>query len=411
MAEIKAFRAVRPRRDLAHLVASRPVATYTKDVLEAKLSENPYTFIRIIHPEFSENKSNKTEPNTIERFNKVKEAYRNFLKQGVFVEDQEETIYIYRQTSSKNCFTGVITGSAVEDYKNDVIKKHEATLTERELMFTNYLDVVGINAEPVLLTHKHDNSIEKLLNKHTTARPEYEFTTTDQIRHELWLVVGQEKDDFIKAYKNLDATYIADGHHRSASSARLADRINEKIKKPGAHNHFLTYLISEKDLEILPFDRVCRNLNGLNTEDFILKLKERFEIKNLDSRKTPNKNYQFSCYLDGKWYSLNLKEEYHPKSGVVSKIDAAVLTENILEPILGISDLKTDKNISFVGGENTLKKIEQKVDSGVFKIGFSLKPVTFNEIKSVADNNEIMPPKSTWVLPKLRSGLTIYNIK
>lgn len=411
MAEIKAFRAVRPRRDLAHLVASRPVATYTKDVLKAKLSENPYTFIRIIHPEFSENKSNKTEPNTLERFNKVKEAYRNFLKQGLFVEDQEETIYIYRQTSAKNCFTGVITGSAVEDYKNDVIKKHEATLTERELMFTNYLDVVGINAEPVLLTHKHNGTVEKLLNKHTATRPEYEFTTTDQVRHELWLVVGAEKDKFIDAYRNLDATYIADGHHRSASSARLADRINEKGKKPGAHNYFLTYLISEKDLEILPFDRVCKSLNGLTKESFFEKLSEKFTISELKSGTAPRSKYHFSCYLEGKWYSLELKKEFHPIDGIVEKIDASLLTKFILEPILNILDLKTDKNISFIGGDQTIKKIEQAVDSDVYKVGFSLKPVSFEEIKAVADNHEIMPPKSTWVLPKLRSGLTIYNIK
>jgi uncharacterized protein (DUF1015 family) len=413
MAEIKPFRAVRPRRDLAHLVASRPVATYQSSILEAKLIENPYTFIHIIHPEFFEGEQDKTEPNTPERFNKVRKAYEEFTEKGIFVEEDEEALYLYRQTTTKHCFTGIIGGSNIEEYKTDIIKKHEATLTKREEMFTNYLDIVGINAEPVLLSHEFDSNIDSLYKIVAQDRAEYEFTTTDQVKHELWVVKGELKEKLIAAFKNVKATYIADGHHRSASSARLADRINERNGgfKDGAHNHFLTYLISNKDLEILPFDRVCKSLNGLSEEAFMTKLSEKFEIKKLERTATPKKLHTLHCYLNNQWYDLHLKQEFIPTTGAVERIDAHLLTENILHPILNITDLKTDKNITFIGGENTAKKIEQAVDSGVYKIGFALHPVTFEQLKGVADNNEIMPPKSTWIIPKLRSGLTIYKIK
>ena len=413
MAEIIPFRAVRPRRDLVHLVASRPVATYKKAILEAKLQENPYTFIQIIHPEFFESETDKTEPNTTERFTKVRDAYDRFCANDIFIEEEEEALYIYRQSSAKYSFTGVIAGSSIAEYNNDLIKKHEATLTAREEMFTNYLDVVGINAEPVLLSHKHDERIAEIYANIMQDRPEYEFSTTDQLKHELWVVTGTQKNELMEAFKAVPSTYIADGHHRSASSARLADRINERNGGhcEGPHNHFLTYLISNKDLEIQPFDRICKSLNGHTPESFLAKVGEKFTIKPLERTATPKKLHTFHCYLEGKWYDLHLKEAFIPSTGAVERIDAYLLTEHILEPILGIQDLKTDENIAFVGGENTAKKIEQSVNKGVFKVGFALHPVTFEQLKAVADNNQIMPPKSTFILPKLRSGLTIYKIK
>jgi uncharacterized protein (DUF1015 family) len=413
MAEIKPFKAVRPRRDLAHLVASRPVSTYQSSILEAKLIENPFTFIHIIHPEFFEGEQDKTEPNTPERFQKVRSAYEDFLEKDLFIEEKEEALYLYRQTTPKHCFTGIIGGSSIEEYNNDLIKKHEATLTNREEMFTNYLDIVGINAEPVLLSHEFDSNIDALYQKTTEKRPEYEFTTTDCIKHELWVVIGQQKEELIESFKSVSATYIADGHHRSASSARLAERINLRNGgyKEGMHNHFLTYLISNKDLEILPFDRISKTLNGLTKDEFLSKIKEKFEIKELDRTATPKKLHTFHCYIDGQWFDLHLKEAFIPKTGAVERIDAHLLTQHVLDPILNIKDLKTDKNISFLGGENTAAKIEQAVDSGVYQVGFALHPVTFDQLKGVADNNEIMPPKSTWIIPKLRSGLIIYNIK
>jgi uncharacterized protein (DUF1015 family) len=413
MAKIKPFRAIRPRRDLAHLVASRPVATYQSSILEAKLIENPYTFIHIIHPEFFEGEQDKTEANTPERFNKVREAYDSFVHKNIFIEDKEDTLYLYRQTTKKHSFTGIICGSSIKDYKADLIKKHEATLTMREEMFTNYLDIVGINAEPVLLSHEYDKNIDEMYSNITKSRPEYEFTTTDEIRHEMWLVTGEMQEKLIQSFSNIKATYIADGHHRSASSVRLADRINEKNGgfKEGMHNYFLTYLISNKDLEILPFDRLCKSLNNLSKEEFLEKVSEKFEIRPLNRSVSPSKLHTFHCYLAGDWYDLHLKKEYIPSNGAVEKIDAHLLTEHILQPILNILDLKTDNNIQFIGGENTAKKIEQAVNSGVYQIGFALHPVTFDQLKNVADNNEIMPPKSTWIIPKLRSGLTIYKIK
>ncbi|MFN6013902.1 MAG: DUF1015 family protein, partial [Flavobacteriales bacterium] len=219
MSKIAPFKALRPVRDKVHLVATRPYYSYKKNVLKAKLEDNPYTFLRIINPEFGS--TVKTKPNSRERFGLVSEKYNEFIKEGILIRDKDAHLYIYRQTKDGHEFTGIIGGASVQEYENDLIKKHEATLTSREAMFTNYLDIVGYNAEPVLLSYPHNEGIDYLLNKYTKVRPEYEFTTTDRIKHELWVLPGDETVNMIKAFEKLHATYIADGHHRSASSAGL----------------------------------------------------------------------------------------------------------------------------------------------------------------------------------------------
>lgn len=412
MAKLKPFKAIRPRRDLAHLIASRPVATYTPEILAAKLEENPFTFIHIIHPEYFENKENKTKPNTPERFKKVTEKFNTFYKKGYFIQEKEPALYVYRQTNGKQIFKGVICGASAEEYKSNKIKKHEATLTSREQMFTNYLDIVGLNAEPVLLCHEHTDEVASLLQDIMIERPEYEFTTADTIKHELWVVLGDTMKKLEEGYAKISQVYIADGHHRSASSVRLSDRINDRgASKDDAHNYFLSYFISERDLQILPFNRICKHLNGLTPEAFLEQLKVNFEVSILKIAEAPNKLHQINCYLDGKWYSLTSKQNILQGLSPVGEIDAEILTKHILSPILGIHDLKTDKNIKFVSGEKGIKPIEQEIDKGVYKVGFALYPVTVEQLKNVADADSTMPPKSTWIAPKLRSGLTIYKIK
>ena len=412
MATLKPFKAIRPRRDLAHLIASRPVATYTPEILAAKLEDNPFTFIHIIHPEYFEKKGNKTEPNTPERFAKVKNKFNEFYDNGFFVEETEPALYVYRQTKGDRVFSGVICGASVEEYKSNKIKKHEATLTSREEMFTNYLDIVGLNAEPVLLCHEHSIDVEDLLKKIMNDRPEYEFTTADAIKHELWVVQGETMTELQSGYATIPHSYIADGHHRSASSLRLADRINERGNTENdVHNYFLSYFISEKELQILPFNRICKDLNGLSSAAFLYQLKNDFEVTSLSKAQAPDQLHQINCYLDGKWYALTSKDKILQGLSPVGEIDAEILTKHILSPILGIHDLKTDKNIKFVSGEKGISPIEQEVDRGVYKVGFALYPVTVEQLKNVANADSIMPPKSTWIAPKMRSGLTIYKIK
>lgn len=409
MAKIAPFKAIRPVRDKVHLVATRPYYSYKKSVLKAKLEDNPFTFLRIINPEF--NSEVKTKPNSDERFQLVKEKFDEFISNGILIKESSPKLYIYRQTKKNQSYTGIIGGASIEEYHNNLIKKHEATLTAREAMFTRYLDIVGFNAEPVLLSYKGNEYIEELIANYTTARPEYEFSTTDCIKHELWVLSENDSLVLKNAFEVIEASYIADGHHRSASSARL---LQEKInsKQPISENaeYFLAFFVEEKQLNILEFNRLVKTLNGYSPDSFLFALKALGKLTEISHSEKPQYTHQIHIYINKKWYEFifdsYLIDEDHP----VKSLDCDLLTELILKPLLGIDDLKTSDQIEFVPGNESIESIENKIDSGKFEIGFVLFPVTIEQIKRVADNQLNMPPKSTWVEPKLRSGLTIYNI-
>jgi uncharacterized protein (DUF1015 family) len=409
MARISPFKAIRPVRDKVHLVATRPYYSYKQNVLKAKLEDNPFTLLRIINPEFESEKH--TAPNSPERFELVKEKYAEFIEEGILFQDIEAHLYIYRQSKGDHVFTGVIAGASVEEYENDLIRKHEATLTSREEMFTNYLDIVGYNAEPVLLAHPHHEGVQQLLNECTSVRSEYEFTTTDRIKHELWVVNQELTPKLRDAFLEIPVTYIADGHHRSASSAGLKKQrtLNGKSAFPN-EDYFLAFFIDEEVLQILEFNRIVKTLNGLTPEEFVAKLALSFDVLPTSTFQKPEHEHLISMCLEGNWYSLkchnNIIDENHP----VHCLDAEILTQYVLNPILGINDLKTDENIEFISGAEPISKMEEKIASSKFRVAFVLYPVAMEEVKRVADNHMIMPPKSTWVEPKLRSGLTIYNI-
>ena len=409
MSKISPFKALRPVRDKVHLVATRPYYSYKKNVLTAKLEDNPFTFLRIINPEFGS--TIQTKGNTPERFALVKEKYAEFIDEGILIKDASPHIYIYRQTKNGHEFTGVIAGASVEEYHSDLIKKHEATLTSREAMFTNYLDVVGYNAEPVLLSYPHDVHIEQLIIEATAERPEYEFTTTDRIKHEVWVLPEAQTFRLIQAFETIQAVYIADGHHRSASSAGLKKHRQEK-GTAGFPNedYFLAYFIDETKLKILEFNRLVDTLNNLSEDQFLTQLANNYSITALNQAQKTYNEHEFTMCLNGKWFHLiahpTLIDPNHP----VNCLDAEILTKTILTPILGIEDLKTNEHIEFISGAESIETFENKITSGKFKVGFVLFPATIEQVKKVADNQLIMPPKSTWVEPKMRSGLTIYKI-
>jgi uncharacterized protein (DUF1015 family) len=406
MAEIHPFKAVRPTRDKAHLVATRPLASYKKHILDAKLEQNPYTFIHIIHPETD--KSSKTEQNSRERFEAVKKRFHEFEDEGVIFQDEQPAIYIYRQTKDGHEFTGVIAGASIAEYEADRIKKHEATLTTREEMFTNYLEIVGFNAEPVLLSHEPSDTIEAFLRDCTKARPEYEFSTTDCIKHELWVLDEAQTTTISQLFESIPSLYIADGHHRSASSARLAEKMEgSPYTNP---KFFLAFLIDERRMQILEFNRLVKTLNGHTTDSFLDALRTSFEVTPLSQGRNPLKEHEITCYLKGSWYSLTGKPAITSSTDPVKSLDAQILTDVILTPILGIQDLKTDQRISFISGAEGLNAITDPIDNNKAEVGFVLFPVSMEQVKAVADHQLIMPPKSTWVEPKIRSGLTIYMI-
>jgi uncharacterized protein (DUF1015 family) len=409
MAEIAPFKAVRPVRDKVHLVATRPYYSYKKNVLKAKLEDNPFTFLHIINPEFGNDV--KTKPNSTERFLQVKKRYDEFVEKGILIQEEAPRIYIYRQTQNGHAFTGIIAGASVEEYKSDKIKKHESTLTSREAMFTNYLDVVGFNAEPVLLSYQGNEQIEQLLFQFTETRPEYEFSTTDCIKHELWVLSENNSLVLKNAFEAIEATYIADGHHRSASSVRLFDELEKRNGKVNdSAKYFLSFFVEESRLKILEFNRLVKTLNGYEEDSLLHALKALGILSQLEGACHPTENHQIHICLKNRWFQFvpfdYLIETEHP----VKSLDSDLLTELILTPILGIEDLKASDQIEFVPGNESLQSMEQKIESGKFQVGFVLFPATIEQVKRVADQGLNMPPKSTWVEPKLRSGLTIYAI-
>lgn len=413
MATIIPFKAVRPVRDKAYLVSSMPAYIYPKHILEAKLESNPYTFLHVINPEFRTD--NKTQPNSIERFEKVKEKFKKFSDEGIFTQDEKESYYIYRQITSTNTYLGLITGIAVDDYLNGTIKVHEHTLTQREETFKTYLDVCQFNAEPVLLTYKDNPIVDEIINKYIEKRSEYEFSTTHHIKQDLWLVNNEEDiKTLTAAFDDINNIYIADGHHRSSSSVLYAQ--SKRLENPNYNpkdkfNYFLSYLIAESKLNIIEYNRTVSSLNNHTPDSFLEKMNEVFDIEIQSTIYTPLKKHNFSMYLAGKWYSLTAKKETYSEDDIVGNLDARILTKNVLTPILGITDVKTDNRLEFMEGTKGAEGLQQKVDNEETVVAFGLYPVSIEQLKAVADANDIMPPKSTWIEPKMRSGLTIYSLK
>ena len=401
MAIIRPFKAIRPARDKASLVATRSYLTYSNETIKEKLDHNPYTFLHIINPDYK----TKTKTSGITKFKLIKEKFNQFISENILKKDQVVTYYIYQQSNALNTFTGIIAASSIKDYINNKIKKHEQTLSKREKMFCEYLDITGFNADPVLLSHEPSKTIKGILAKYTKTRSEYEFTTTNKSLHKLWLVNDvKDIDNITSTFKNIENLYIADGHHRCASSALLS-----QDSRSESNDYFMSYLIDETQLNILSFNRLIRNLNGLTPTELLNKIKEKYTVIHKKDLYTPSLKNEISMYLDNTWYSLIFNQK--KSTSISSSLDPSILSKNILKPILNIIDERTDNNISFLDGRVPLSEIQQKIDNDEYAVAFILKPISITSIKEVADNNEILPPKSTSVEPKLRSGLTIYPIK
>lgn len=414
MAKVIPFRAIRPENDKVHLVASRSVDGYNLAELRDKLAGNPYTFLHVINPDFDDNI--KTKPGSRERLLKVKNKFKSFVKEKIFLRDESPCYYIYRQIKEGNTYTGIIACTSIDDYMNGVIKIHEQTITSREEKLKDYLEVCEFNAEPVLFCYPNDKEIDKTTNEILSEKPDYDFTTTDKVRHTLWVVKDKKTVQLIASrFNSIRNIYIADGHHRSASSALLG-KIKRSTKKnytgEEAFNYYLGVFFPESQLKIYDYNRIVKDLNNLSPAELIKKLKIKFDVSEVKAEDfKPSTKHEMSMYCDHKWYSLKAKENtYNPKDPVGS-LDAAILTEHILSPIFDIHDLKTDKRIGFIPGIKGSKELKKQVDEGKGEIAFGLYPVTMDHLKWIADTNNIMPPKSTWVEPKMRSGLVIYTFE
>lgn len=407
MITLKPFKAIRPTRDKASLVGSRSYLSYTDQELDDKLENNPYTFLHIINP-----KGGRHLGYSFEKYSMVRDEFLRFYEEGIFVQDEEENFYIYRQVKEGNEYIGLIAAVAVKDYLSGKICKHENTLTEREKMFGDYLETTGFNAEPVLLTYQDDLRLNKLFAKYVEGRSDYEFTSTDRVMHQLWPIDDREDCALVSEIFNEQETlYIADGHHRCASSAVLSQRLHEQGKGDGPHDFFMAFLIGEEQMKVYDFNRLVKGLNGMKSREFLDKLKADWLVEPLaETPFRPEKIHEVSMYLEGRWYKLMAKTGTYDPRDPVGHLDADILSKNLLTPILGIENIKTDTRVGFLPGTEGMKGLKKKVDEGSFDVAFGLCPVTIDQIKDVANAGATMPPKSTYIEPKMRSGLTIYPI-
>lgn len=411
MASIKPFKAVRPTRDKVSLVASRSYQSYTQAELEARLDYNPFSFLHIVNPgyRFHQNITGK------ERFTLVRNRYLEFKEDGIFYQEPKPAFYIYKIVNRDgNVFSGIIGASSTDDYKNNIIKRHEDTIEYRENIFKDYLKIVGFNAEPVLLTYPDNQTISKIISEAEKERAEFEFTTHFRDTHYLWVLDSPKLIKIIeKEFDEMKSIYIADGHHRTASSYLLAENLKKENRKhtgKEAYNYFMGFLIPESHLKIYEFNRLVKDLNGLSKEAFLIKLDAMFRIENRGNQLyQPTVKHHFSMYLDGEFYSLYLRKNQYKIKNSFEALDVHILYKTILKPILGIDDLRNNTRMEFSHGKNDMVNIKFKVDSGDYAVGFGLVPINIDEIKAIADEGLTMPPKSTFIEPKLRSGVTIYE--
>ena len=410
MAIVKPFRAVRPTRDKASLVTTRSYELYDAKERSAILRYNPFSFLHILEPGFKFNKVVKG----MERFKLVNNRFLEFKENDIFLKEENPVFYLHEKSFGEQIFWGIIAVCSVEDYERSVIKKHENTLAEREKLFGQYLEIAGFNAEPVLITYPDQTEIDNLHKRYRVQRAEYEFTTNKKRKHQLWVIDDPADIELIeKTFDNIPYLYIADGHHRSASSHYLKNLLKSKNKAHQGdefYNYFMTYLIPESNLHISSFDRFIKKL-PLSKEDFLVQLDAYFRIELLGNELyRPSKKHHFSMYLDGDYYKLYLRNEKYVIENALDDLDAQVLYNTILKPILKIDDLSSDKNIVYMAEKENVNQLKTVVDEKKYAIGFGLYPVTTEQLKAVADAKLTMPPKSTYIQPKLRSGLTIYEL-
>ncbi|CCG53085.1 Protein of unknown function [Flavobacterium indicum GPTSA100-9 = DSM 17447] len=406
MAKIIPFKAVRPTADKVALVTCRTYDDYSSAELAAWLSFNPYSFLHVINPAYVYSQKITLD----KRFKGVAHKYQDFKSDEILIEEDKAVFYLYEIQSKNQKFTGIIAGTSVIDYQNNVIKKHEDTLQYRVELFKDYLHQTHFNTEPVLITYPDSTEINTFIALRKQSKPIYDFSTTNKERHILWKIDTQSEIDWLtEHFEKIPNLYIADGHHRSAS-AELLFQEDQHLGNPNL-NFFMSFLIAESNVKIYEFNRLIRDLNGLSKEVFIQKLAENFIIKVKDQELwKPQNKFEFGMYLEGRFYALFYKHESNSDTSLLENLDAQILYDKVLHPLLGIEDLRNDERIDYISGKQSVSVIKDLIDEGEFEVGFMLYPSDINEIKTLADNNLIMPPKSTYIEPKFRSGLVVYEL-
>ena len=414
MAIVKPFRGVRPPRELVEQVQSRPYDVLNSDEARDEARGNEMSLYHIIRPEIDFPMG--TDEHAPEVYAKAAENFAKFQQQGWLVQDGKEQYYIYAQTMNGHTQYGLMLCACVSDYLNGVIKKHELTRKDKEEDRMRHVRVNDANIEPVFFAYPDNSTLDAIVERYASAEPEYDFTASlDGFRHRLWVVDNDADIDAItKEFASIPALYIADGHHRSAAAALVG---KEKADNNPAHrgdeeyNFFMAVCFPASQLTIIDYNRVVKDLNGLSASEFLAVLEKNFTVACMgDEIYKPQALHNFSLYLGGKWYSLTAKEGTYDDSDPIGVLDVTISSNLILDEILGIKDLRTSKRVDFVGGIRGLGELKRRVDSGEMQAALALYPVSMKQLVDIADTGNIMPPKTTWFEPKLRSGLVIHKL-
>ena len=413
MATVKPFRGIRPPRELVEQVVSRPYDVLNSEEARAEAEGNPKSLYHIIRPEID------FEPGTDEHdervYDKAVENFKAFQANGWLRQDDKEHYYIYAQTMDGRTQYGIVVAANVNDYVNGVIKKHELTRREKEDDRMRHVRINNANIEPVFFAFPDNEALAKVITDVTAGPAEYDFTTDDGFGHHFWIVEDPEQTSIItEEFAAMPALYIADGHHRSAAAARVG--LEKAASDPGhtgdeEYNYFLAVAFPASHLRIIDYNRVVRDLNGLTPSEFLKRMAKDFIVEDKGEEiYRPERLHNFSLYLGGRWYSLTAREGTYNDDDPIGVLDVTVSSERILRDILGITDLRTDKRIDFVGGIRGLGELKRRVDSGEMAMALALYPVSMKQLMDISDSGNIMPPKTTWFEPKLRSGLIIHSL-
>ena len=408
---LKPFRGFRPKADQAAAVASRPYDVLDSAEAAVEAAGNPVSFLRVVKPEI-------TLPADTDHYSPLvyaagRDNFKALLEQGVFAQDDTDCFYIYELTMNGRSQNGIVGAAAVQDYLDGKIRKHELTRPDKEADRKNHVRVSGMNAEPVFFAYRAVRALDERVEQIKKAPAVYDFTAVDGIRHQLWVVKDAGDQQFITdAFAAMPATYVADGHHRTAAAALVgADLKQENPHHTGRelYNYFLAVHFPDDQLTIMDYNRVVKDLNGHTPDGLLKALDNAFQMEDKGTTPwRPEHLHEFSLYLEGRWYKLTARPGTYNDADPIGVLDVTILSEQILAPLLGIHDLRTDKRIDFVGGMRGLGELSRRVDSGEMKAAFALYPVSMKQLMDIADSGAIMPPKTTWFEPKLRSGLVVH---
>lgn len=411
MAVVKPFICIRPAKEHAAEVAALPYDVYNRKEACAAVKGNPLSFLNIDRAETQFSDDVDTYADCV--YEKARELLDSQIADGIYVTDAGDHYYLYELTMDGRSQTGIVACCSIDDYVNGVIKKHENTREEKELDRIRHVDTVNAQTGPIFLAYRQNTALKEIVAEEKTKPALYDFVSDDGIRHRVWRIDGADRTDAIEAaFAAIPSTYIADGHHRAASAVKVG--LKRRTKHPGytgeePFNYFLSVLFPDEELMILPYNRVVRDLNGMSTEQFFEKLKEKFELEEIGKEPyAPVQKGTFGMYLGGTWYALKILPQYR-STDPVKGLDVSILQDHLLAPVLGIGDPRTDKRIDFIGGIRGLKELERRVSEDM-EVAFSMYPTSIEELLSVADAGLLMPPKSTWFEPKLRSGLFIHRL-